>query len=505
MKFHKNKFLTTVAAAALVLAVGACSSSSDDDESSSMMMPTTPTTPTTPTEPTTPAPATPEDALAAAQAVYDALTAESTDEDRAAAEMALEDALMLEGNEAAYIAYLEEQVADQEEAAAATAAAAAAKKASDMAKAVIAAIKVNTGLTANPEAPSVKLAASSAGVLTAEQEGYTMSAAPEEIAGWRGRTLEKDGDTTVIYTNIEDEVPTSLDDIYARASGLPKAAQTYSVTDDGEGSTIDWSDAARADDVTTETGTGNDQVTSFAGSVRGVDGTFSCTGNACTAPTPVEGAITTNETGWSFAPTDPGAMLQVKDTAYLSFGWWLNAMGTDGDYEFDAFASATGMEANTQNADAVEGSATYKGGAAGKYAMQSTTDDSASGGHFTAAATLTANFDANTAAADQDPNELGVSIGGAITDFMTGDVSRPNWKVTLTAPAASNAVGPIVDAVATWKTGGAVDGTGTWSADFYGEEEDTNHPMAATGEFDAAIGGDDDIARISGAFGATKQ
>ena len=32
MKFHKNKFLATVAAAALALAVGACSSSSDDDE-----------------------------------------------------------------------------------------------------------------------------------------------------------------------------------------------------------------------------------------------------------------------------------------------------------------------------------------------------------------------------------------------------------------------------------------------------------------------------------------
>ena len=39
MKFHKNKFLTTVAAAALALAVGACSSSSDDDE---MTMMTTP-------------------------------------------------------------------------------------------------------------------------------------------------------------------------------------------------------------------------------------------------------------------------------------------------------------------------------------------------------------------------------------------------------------------------------------------------------------------------------
>ena len=34
MKFHNNKYLTTVAAAALALAVGACSSSSDDDEAS---------------------------------------------------------------------------------------------------------------------------------------------------------------------------------------------------------------------------------------------------------------------------------------------------------------------------------------------------------------------------------------------------------------------------------------------------------------------------------------
>ena len=69
-----------------------------------------------------------------------------------------------------------------------------------------------------------------AGDLTAKQLGYTDSPAPEEIAGWRGRMLKKDGDTTVIYTNIEDEVPTALDGIYARASKLPGAPQTYTVT-----------------------------------------------------------------------------------------------------------------------------------------------------------------------------------------------------------------------------------------------------------------------------------
>ena len=37
MKFHKNKFLTTVSAIALVLAVGACGSSGSDDEMALMM------------------------------------------------------------------------------------------------------------------------------------------------------------------------------------------------------------------------------------------------------------------------------------------------------------------------------------------------------------------------------------------------------------------------------------------------------------------------------------
>ena len=55
---------------------------------------------------------------------------------------------------------------------------------------------------------------------------------PEEIAinFGGGRTLEKDGDNlqTVIYTNIEDQapLPTSLDDIYARASSTNPCARS---------------------------------------------------------------------------------------------------------------------------------------------------------------------------------------------------------------------------------------------------------------------------------------
>ena len=153
--------------------------------------------------------------------------------------------------------------------------------------------------------------------------------------------------------------------------------------------------------------------------------------------------------------------------------------------------------------------------------MQSTSDDSASGGHFTASATLTANFDANLRAADAADtvaaNKDGVSIGGKIDGFMTGDVSRiPNWKVTLSYDAMLGdadpgvqflgAVAPITGPKATTSVGNGwcrARHVGTWSANFYGARMTTMHPTAVVGEFNAAIGGGD-IGRISGAFGATK-
>ena len=378
-----------------------------------------------------------------------------------------------------------------------------AKVDSAMAKAVLEAIRGNTALEAQPGAPTVVLAASSAGVLTAKRTGYTMSAAPEEIAGWRGRTLENDdGDTTVIYTNIDDAVAKEIGNIYKSSAPAGEPAR-YSVLADVTdlGQEIPWSVTERDDSITTDTGAGDAVVKTFAGNVRGLAGTFTCMGTVCRAPSEdVEVAGV-----WMFVPTDPLGTIDDADTAYISFGWWLNAMGTMGDYEFDAFASVEGMDPRAVAASEVEGSATYKGAAAGKWAMQSTSDDSASGGHFTATATLTADFDANTAPAEDLPNESGVSIGGSITDFMTGDVRRPNWRVKLTGPdpipTTIEAAG--VAGTTSWTTGGAVPGTGEWNAIFYGGMMG-DQPAAAAGEFEAAIPDTGEIARISGAFGATK-
>ena len=98
---------------------------------------------------------------------------------------------------------------------------AAAEKKSDMAKAVKAAIGENTDLVTQPAAPSVSCTASSDNKFAAKVTGYTMSPAPEEITGWRGATLtNEDGDTTVVYTNIENAEAEKISDLY-RASSDP--------------------------------------------------------------------------------------------------------------------------------------------------------------------------------------------------------------------------------------------------------------------------------------------
>ena len=88
----------------------------------------------------------------------------------------------------------------------------------------------------------------------------------------------------------------------------------------------------------------------------------------------------------------------AADTDYLIFGWWLDK-GTDGLPDFvRVFADALGEwaiddrnQASTSGAN-LRGSATYKGAAAGKYALASDTADTYEGGHFTADAALMVEF-----------------------------------------------------------------------------------------------------------------
>ena len=57
-----------------------------------------------------------------------------------------------------------------------------------------------------------------------------------------------------------------------------------------------------------------------------------------------------------------------------------------------------------------------------------------------------------------------MSIGGSITDFMTGDDEPAQLEGDANGPRCIKLMSETdhgTDAVATWKTGGAVDGKGT--------------------------------------------
>ena len=249
--------------------------------------------------------------------------------------------------------------------------------------------------------------------------------------------MMKDGtETIVVYTDIENAVAEPMGNVY-RSVAYPGKPAFYDLTGEGTEGTIDWSDAKRDDDQHVTT-TGANAATTFTGSVRGVSGTFNCTDENCTPPTQAEIADSTL-TNWNFAPKSPGAMIDVKDhDGYLMFGWWLDeGKSAFSVATFDSAVDKEGMPAigNTLPAAAdIEGTATYNGGAAGKFAIRSTVEDSAEGGHFTARANLTVNFDARLDGQADNVDTEYVSVNGTIDNFMTfsaDGTDRTNWEVTL--------------------------------------------------------------------------
>ena len=383
---------------------------------------------------------------------------------------------------------------------------AAAAKASATAKAILDSLISSTRPTA-----TATFEASSDGVFTAKSTGLTASDAPAAISGWRGATLTKTGETLVVYTDIEDATATKISDTYDNEAGAGQPVN-YKVVNDGDADNqdIDWSNAKRADGNSSRTTDGTDITVTFLGSVRGVDGTFSCTGErACDLPAAAaDGALSSNA-DWRFTPNDPNATYDVQDDdGYVWFGWLqrqTNAAGQAEAYQFAPVRGST-VDANTGTGAALKGTATYTGGAAGKYAIASQTENKHSSGSFTATATLSADF-------DHGATDDMVAVSGEITDFETEDGTGSGWRVVLGGATASDAqatgatVASITGGTAQWSTGGAQTGTGSWAVSAYGAVkgtgDDAGQPTVANGTFDAAISAD--VASIRGAYGVTRQ
>ncbi len=235
------------------------------------------------------------------------------------------------------------------------------------------------------------------------------------------------------------------------------------------------------------------------GSFHGVSGTYSCTpstpADGCSASV-AEMGFTLAAGAWTFKPSDPNARVtDTPDNIHASYGWWIHKAENDGDFTASAFVSDKGDVPNASGIDTLMGTATYMGGAAGKYALKSSTGGTNDAGHFTARAMLEADFNDDM-------------ITGTIDMFMGADGEMRNWSVELMESGVS-ATGTITGSdgagdpmMTKWTIDGtAADAAGQWSGTLQNNGDD-GVPMVGTGTFYSMFGSD---GRMVGAFGVNRQ
>jgi hypothetical protein len=227
------------------------------------------------------------------------------------------------------------------------------------------------------------------------------------------------------------------------------------------------------------------------GTYNGQAGYFKCLSSTCGSRT-VNGRVTLGSGDWIFVPTSGTTTVTDLDTDYLSGGVWLvvpdNATSAD-DYVFGAFVDGNDPF-DQSNIMALQGTATYEGGATGVYSEK--TAESTSIGYFDGDVELTANFNG--------ASDLG-TISGSITNFEVDGEPDDGTLNLGTAPIGSQNSGFFEGAVT-----GADDErmyVGNWGGQFFGNGESDGKPGSVGGTF----GGHstDDAVNFVGAFGAHKQ
>ena len=245
---------------------------------------------------------------------------------------------------------------------------------------------------------------------------------------------------------------------------------------------------------------------SIPGSYHGVSGTYYCTPAAtstCAAQVAANGftlggtanadnAFTAGGGVWAFKPANPETrIMSTPDAIYASYGWWIHKSEGGSRFTASAFVDTRGDVPAAAALDALQGTATYMGGAAGKYALSSSTGGTNDAGHFTAKATLNADFSDN-------------SITGTIDNFMGANgMSRP-WSVELkeAAIAPTGGITRTADDDTVWTIDDtAAASSGEWSGSLYDNGAD-GVPKVGTGTFYSTYGQD---GKMVGAFGVNKQ
>ena len=244
----------------------------------------------------------------------------------------------------------------------------------------------------------------------------------------------------------------------------------------------------------------------ISGSYSGVAGSYSCTpgANTCAVQVAAKGftlggltdpddatTFTAGNAAWTFKPTNPEArIMSVPDDLYASYGWWIHKSENGMTYTASTFHDLKGTA--TATVDLPEaGTATYMGGAVGKYALHSSTGGTNDSGDFTAKATLEADFGASNAN----------TITGTIDDFKGADGMSRDWSVELKEADAADG-GVITAAKTVWTIGGdAASDSGEWLGNFR-EQGDDGVPGVVTGTFHSTYG---NAGNMVGAFGANEE
>ena len=349
--------------------------------------------------------------------------------------------------------------------------------------------------------------------------------------GWQGKMYSRTTPASegtyeaVVYSNVEEPTmgrkfgsaePGSGDNRqyeYTLAAGTLTAAEA-----DGVGETDNAFVAARVAfrDVTRTAGQetfrlpspnpNEETVIDVPGSYHGVSGTYYCdTGDGtstCLATVASEG-FTLGGTGtWTFKPGDANArVMDSADTVYASYGWWIHKSADGGTFTASVFTDERGTVAAASGLNDLNGTAKYVGGAAGKYALTSATGGTNDAGHFTARATLEADFTTNTAT-DTTTN----AITGTIDMFMGADGMPRDWEVELKGSPIGDAgvIGAATDGTVWTVDGTAGAAAGQWSGTLRGNGTD-GVPQVATGTFYSTYGTSGGEGKMIGAFGVNKQ
>ena len=231
------------------------------------------------------------------------------------------------------------------------------------------------------------------------------------------------------------------------------------------------------------------------GSYMGVRGRFVCVdGGAAASPVADNECEIDHQTKGQMGVSENDLVVFIPyvhsgDVDWLTAGVWLTIPDDldDGDYAIGGFVYGNDPVKLTQEQHrAIDGEATYRGEAFGRYAEDMDVGEGAKmTGRFTANAVLTADFGADGGPGVEGDNNFG-TIQGDVTGFMADGVAQDNWDVNFETATIMMDEMVLVDntalrfnAAASGHGGGHAL-TGYWNGQFYGDPlavHNDNNPL----------------------------